>query len=108
MKVFVERLQENLVIVPAGVDVVGPLLVQSQQQSMAQMVVVGDQGVIADERNCGSKERDEPLCLLRPSNPASLGYSSPGKGKEYRTMCTIKANTLSSFDQRATVIATGN
>jgi len=58
MKVFVEHLRENLVVVPAGVDVVGPLLAQSQQRSMVQMVVVGDQGVIAGERNCGSKARD--------------------------------------------------
>jgi len=54
MKVFVDPLRNNLVVVAAGVDVVA----QSQQRSAVRMVVVGDQGIIVDELNCGSKARD--------------------------------------------------
>jgi len=42
MKVFVEPLLDNLVVVAVGMDVVGRLLAEWQRRSAIQVVVLGD------------------------------------------------------------------
>jgi len=47
MTTLVECLRDDgLVVVAAGVDVVGPLFDQWQQRSVAQVVVIGNQGAM--------------------------------------------------------------
>jgi len=53
--VFVERLRDNLVVVAGSVDMVDPCYLSCNNEVQ---FVVGDQGVIAGEWNCGSKVRD--------------------------------------------------